>query len=71
MSTFIALYRGPSVSEARLVAVSSDAGLIRDVTAHLIGPSDEDDLSPDPVVRSIDRGRRAALRFILREASSE
>ncbi len=70
MSTFIALYRGPSVSEARLVAVSSDAGLIRDVATRLIGPSSEDDeASTDPVIRSIDQGKRSALKRILREAS--
>ncbi len=70
MSTFVALYRGPSVSEARLVAVSSDAGLIRDVTARLINPLYADDeASADPVIRSIDQGKRNALKHILREVN--
>jgi hypothetical protein len=64
-TSFVALYRGESVSAARLIAVSADPDLVADVTARLLqaGPPDAE----DPAVRTLERGRRAALRLIRRE----
>jgi hypothetical protein len=66
MTSFIALYRGETISSASLIAVSADAGLVSDVSTRLLGakPAEEG----DPVLVSIERGRRAALRLIKREA---
>ena len=65
MATFIGLYRGTSVADARLIAVSADPELVADVTARLLqaGPPDAE----DPAVRTLERGRQAALRLIRRE----
>ncbi len=37
MTSFIALYRGETVSGARLVALTADPGLVRDFGARLLG----------------------------------
>jgi hypothetical protein len=64
---FIALYTGRSLSSARLVSVSSDPSIVRDFVGRLLRePPAEDD---DPVAASLERGRRAALRLIQKEAS--
>ena len=65
-STFIAIYRGRTASDARLVALSVDPALVaRVVTAILAAP--EHGRPNDPVVRAIDRARRQSLRLIQRE----
>lgn len=66
MAHFLALYSGQSLSSARLVAVSSDPSIVRDVAERLLhAPLAEDD---DSVAVSLERGRRAALRLIAKEA---
>ena len=66
MYTFVCLYRGPSIAEAKLVAVSGDHDLIADVSARLLRkPSTRED---DSVTGALERGRRAALRVIHKEA---
>ncbi len=37
MTSFIALYRGETVSGARLVALTADPGLVRDFGTRLLG----------------------------------
>ena len=69
MSTsFIAVYRGESVSAARLIAVSADPGLVADVSSRIL-QADPGDEETDPVIGPIDRARRRALRLVHREAS--
>ena len=66
MTTFLALYRGKTVADAKMVAVTADPELVATVAAHLIDtphPQDE-----DPVITTLEQGRRAALRLITREA---
>jgi hypothetical protein len=63
VDSFIALYRGPTVSEARLVAASGDPDLVAYVAASLLDGSRE----RDPVLARIDDGRREALRLVLDE----
>ena len=64
--SFVALYRGPTISSARLIAVSADPELAAQVSARLLDQTDE--AERDPVVVTLERGRRAALRAIKREA---
>jgi len=68
MTTFLALYRGKTVAEAQMVAVSADPGLVALVAARLLDMPPADDTA-DPVVITLERGRRAALRLIKREAT--
>lgn len=65
-STFIAIYRGRTVSDARLVAVSSDPAIVA-LTVGQILADQNDRSSDDPVVGAIDRARRRGLRLIQRE----
>ena len=60
----IALYRGTSLSDARLIAVSTDSGIVGDLAGRMLksGPS-----RSDPAVDALDQGRRKALRIIKRE----
>ena len=67
MTTFVALYRGPTVASAKLVAVTADPSLVADVSARLLQqPAGNPE---DPVVDGLERARRSALRLIHREAS--
>jgi len=66
MPTFIAVYRGNTVSDARLVGVTADPALVSDVVTRMLDESQDCDL--DPVVHAIAHGRVTALRLIKREA---
>lgn len=69
MPTFLAIYRGRTVADARMVAVTADPRLVADVVSQLLhDPLVEDD---DPIVRAIDRGRVSALRLIQGEHEDE
>jgi len=64
MTNLIALYRGQTLADATLVAVSADPGIVDDLAGrllHSIHPS------RDPVIGAITGGRRAALRAVKRE----
>jgi hypothetical protein len=65
--TFLAIYRGPTVAEAELIAVSSDPTIVAEVAMRLLRTGDLPNI--DPVLRAKRRGTRAALRFVRREAS--
>jgi hypothetical protein len=65
-SSFLALYRGPSIPQARLVAVSADPQLVADFARRLLGAAAPAALT-DPVLREVEGGRRRALRLIARE----
>jgi hypothetical protein len=63
MQSFVALYRGATVSEARLVSASSDPALVSYVVERLLDkPLDRED-----VLAPIDVGRRQVLRLVLDE----
>lgn len=62
---FVALYRGETIQSARLVGVTGDATLVAEVSARLLQDSVREDA--DPVISSIQRGRRNAIRLIQRE----
>jgi hypothetical protein len=64
MSTFLALYRGATVGDARLVAVTADTLLVAEFAEKLLVSIPEE---KDAVVRSIENGRRGALRAVVSE----
>jgi hypothetical protein len=61
MTTLVALYRGETIGDARLIAVSADPELVAYVAAALL---QEPPSSDDPVVAQIDGGQRRALRLV-------
>ncbi len=71
MSTFLALYRGETVGGAKLVAVSADPTIVTDFARRLLkdppSPERDEESDRDPVLASIEQGRRRALRLISRE----
>lgn len=66
MTAFVALYAGRTIAAARLVAVSADPALIRDVSTRLLN---EEAPVADPLVVQIERGHRDVLRVICGEAA--
>ena len=68
-TTFIAVYRGPTAAEARLLAVSADERLVQDVLARLLREPPEG--NADPAVRALDEGRRRALRAVVSMGKKE
>ena len=69
MTTFIAVYRGSTIAEAKLIAVSADPAIVADVSTKLLDASRETEV--DSVIASVERGRRQALRLIKKEAANE
>ncbi len=67
MSTFVALYRGPSVSEARLISASGNPELASYVARVLLNEEFED----DPVLVPVSQGRARTLRLVLGELSGD
>ena len=64
--TFIAVYRGRTASDARLVALSADPSLVAVVVGQILTERDAG-AAHDPVVAGIERARRQSLRLIRRE----
>ena len=69
MTNFLALYRGETISSAKIIAVSADAGLVADIAARMLQYQEE--AEDDAVVQSLDTGRRQALRLITEEARDQ
>ena len=67
MTTFLALYRGDSVSSAKLLALTADHELVRDFAARLLNNRDEEQ-NTDPVLKELERGRLRALQLVKSEA---
>jgi hypothetical protein len=62
LTTFLALYRGESVSAAKLLALTTEPALVRDFATRLLEkPLREQD--SDPVLEELDRGR-CALQLV-------
>ena len=67
MTSFVALYRGPTVGSAELVAVSTAPELVRELAAQmLIEPEGPE---ANGALHELERGRRRALRLIHDQAS--
>jgi hypothetical protein len=67
--TFIALYRGPRLSAAELVAVSTDPNLVAHVAGALLAAREREPAgSDDPAIHALNAGRRQALELVRDEA---
>lgn len=66
MTTYVAIYRGQTVSDSRLIALSADPDLVADVTTRILSERSEE--NSDPIVESVESGRRKALQLIKQEA---
>ena len=64
MTTFVAVYRGQTIAEAKLVAVSADPELVAYVVNELLQKNVEID---DPVINEFEGGRKSALKLIKKE----
>jgi len=66
VTSFIALYHGRTIGEAKMIGVSADAGLVSDVAARLLktGEMQHDINADDPVIAALESGREGALRLI-------
>ncbi len=67
MTTLLALYRGDTIAEAKLVAVTAEPRLVAAFADRLLKQ-----VTPclDPVLLEVERGRRRALSLIVREAEA-
>jgi hypothetical protein len=64
MVAFVALYRGPTLSQAELVSVSIRRDLIEKAVDVML---DEQRKSEDPVADALGRGRSRALEIVREE----
>lgn len=62
MTTFLALYRGRTVADAKLIAVSADPAVVAQVVRRLLASRSEP--TDDTAVALVEQGRRAALQVI-------
>ena len=66
VTTFIAIYRGRTASDARLVSITSDPAIVATVVEQVLA-NREDRTREDPVIDALDRARRHGLRLVQRE----
>lgn len=66
MQSFIALYRGETVTSSRLVALSTDSDVVARFAEEILERNGQ--RSGDPVEAEIESGRRRALELIQDEA---
>jgi hypothetical protein len=64
-TTFLALYRGESVSGAKLLALTAEPEIVRDFVGRLLA---EPEAEEDAVALELERGRRRALQLVKSEA---
>jgi hypothetical protein len=62
MTTFIALYRGETVATAKIIVVTSEPALVREMAERLLATASF--AQNDHILREIEQGRRRALRLI-------
>jgi hypothetical protein len=68
LSSFLVLYRGGSVATAKIVAVSANPELVGNFASRMLSELPEPAVEEDPVLESIEGGRRRALQFVEDEA---
>jgi hypothetical protein len=66
MTSFVAIYRGQTVGDARLVAVSANPALVAEVSSKLL--KDAPAQGVDEVLEALEGGRRSALALVARKA---
>jgi hypothetical protein len=64
----VALYRGPTVSSAELVAICTDSDLVREFSRKMLAEPEHPE--PDGVLYELEHGRRRALEQIRDEAEA-
>ena len=69
MTTFVAVYRGRTIGEAKLVAVSVEPALVAEVVARLL--EGQRPRPGDSAIGFLEQGRRKALQAILNEAERD
>jgi hypothetical protein len=67
--TFLAIYRGPTIAQAELIAVSADPSLVTEVATRLLRSGECPGI--DPVLRAKRRGVQAALRLVGRQTVAD
>jgi hypothetical protein len=67
MTTHIAVYRGRTLKDAHIIAVSTDPEIVGYVAERLLDQAIDPAPESDPVIKSLTSGRRRALRLIRRE----
>ncbi len=67
MADFLALYRGPDIDRARLIATTVDRELVEEFVRRLLN-NPEPPLA-DPALRELELGRRRALKIVGGEAT--
>jgi len=65
--TFLTLYHDKTVNAAELLTITADRRIVEDFAARLLGEPSEP--SEDPVVVSIEQGRRKALEVVRDEGA--
>ena len=68
MTSFIALYRGDNIRDAKMVAVTGDPKVVAHVVAQLLADPQQQPENDDPALHALESGRRHALRLIKCEA---
>lgn len=68
VSTFIAIYRGETISGSKIVAVTADEEIVAAVVKAVLREEQSiRTVEDDPVVRTLGNARRRALKFISRQ----
>jgi hypothetical protein len=62
LTTFLALYRGDSISAAKLLALTAEPTLVRDFAARLL--TEPEEREQDAVLLELENGRRRALQLV-------
>ncbi len=68
MTTFLALYRGESVSASKLIALTADPTVVGDFATRMLAEPEEPE--QDAVLQALERGRRHALQLV-RDGANE
>lgn len=65
MTSYIALFRGNSIEDAQIIAVSADPDVVSRFASELLeDPNYSEAKNPDPILKPILEGKRQALRMI-------
>jgi len=71
MVSYIAVFRGRSVSNAQLIAVSADPQLVARVAGELLEDNTSSAATQDPVINALNSGRRCALRLVAEQEGAD
>ncbi len=69
MTSFIALYRGSSIGDAKIVAATKDPSIVSLAASAMLADPYQQIEADDPVLRAIGAGKREALSLMSMEAS--